>query len=65
MALLLHSAFCILVGSFLVYLAPGKELPPWVWERQNVTLRHPGRDAEVEGKHSAQGIIDQHFSQQT
>ncbi|CAK9048110.1 unnamed protein product, partial [Durusdinium trenchii] len=28
---------------------PLQELPPWVWERQNVTLRHPGRDAEVEG----------------
>ena len=27
--------------------APGKELPPWFWERRNVTLRHPGRDAEV------------------
>ncbi|CAK9040077.1 unnamed protein product, partial [Durusdinium trenchii] len=40
---------------------PLQELPPWFWERQNVTLRHPGRDAEVEGKHSAQVIIDQHF----
>ncbi|CAK9048112.1 unnamed protein product, partial [Durusdinium trenchii] len=23
---------------------PLQELPPWVWERQNVTLRHPGVD---------------------
>ncbi|CAK9044847.1 unnamed protein product, partial [Durusdinium trenchii] len=28
---------------------PLQELPPWFWERQNVTLRHPSRDAEVEG----------------
>ena len=56
-------AFCLLHFGWTLscYLAPGKELPPWFWERQNVTLRHPSRDAEVEGKHSAQVIIDQHF----
>ncbi|CAK9048344.1 unnamed protein product [Durusdinium trenchii] len=42
-------------------VVPLQELPPWFWERQNVTLRHPGRDAEVEGKHSAQAMIEQHF----